>query len=87
MDDLPPPPQQQVSADPAQEDAAAAAQASGGPGAEAERAAFLAATEGFAFEGPLVVLILHALIMRRLRRALWPLKQTRMSMQLWANML
>ena len=63
VDDLPPPPQppqqQQPSADIAEDSIAAAAQPSAERDAEAERAAFLAATDGFAFEGPVVVIPLH----------------------------
>ena len=63
MDDLPPPPQQQQpSADIAEEGAAAAGQLPAERDAEAERAAFLAATDGFAFEGPVVVLSLNTQI-------------------------
>ncbi len=75
MDDLPPPPQQQQqqpSADIAEEGAAAQARPSAERDTEAERAAFLAATDGFAFEGPVVVLPLNFQIVSSMDEILGP---------------
>ena len=55
VDDLPPPPQQQPADSVAEEVSAAGREPAAEADEEAQRTAFLAATEGFAFEGPVVV--------------------------------